>query len=106
MTEEEQKAPEGEEKPEEAKEEEAGKETPAEPIKDKVEEAKETLEEIKKVRDETKELVERAETLKANEILGGESEAGEERPKALTEEEQKDEELYKAVEATGLRFRD
>lgn len=71
--------------------------------KSAIENANETLEKLENVRDETKAYVERAERLKAENMLSGKADAGqipEEKPK----EEQIRERVNKQLEATGLQI--
>ena len=77
-----------------------GGETPAAPIS-KLEEARQLVKALERVNNESRKWIERAEKLRANDILGGESEAGM-APKVKTKEQEAEEEVKKMFEGTGL----
>ena len=91
MVEDKPKTPEGEKKPE----------GEPEAAKSLVSEANKAAERIEKANEETRKLVERAEAAKTQEILGGQSEAGN-HPPAKTEEEKVAEEANAMLEGSGL----
>ena len=82
-----------------AEAEPSAEETPANISK--IEEARKVLADIRKANKESREWIERAERLKANEILGGESEAGIRTPTKSKEEIEIDE-AKEMLKNTGL----
>jgi len=98
-----------EEPAEEAPKEETPKEPEAEdsgetPADNPLQEAKEVLSRMEKANKENKEILERMEKLKAEEIMGGKSRAGQTTaPKKDPEVEQK-ERINKILENTGMRI--
>jgi len=92
--------PEEEDNPaEDAGNNEAGEDSSA-PVS-KVEEAKQLLAKIEKANSETKQWVERAERLRAEEVVSGRSEAGME-PKKKSKDDEISEAANKILEGSGM----
>lgn len=77
------------------------KEKPKEEKKSMIEQVKEQVTEFKKVKDELKEQLDRQEKLKADEIMAGKADAGQEKPKEKTEEEKITDEVNEFLKGTG-----
>jgi len=91
---------EGNEQPEEEKEDEENKEEPEEE-KTPIEDAKDILTNFQKVTEEYRQLVERAEKVKAENMLAGKSEAGAIAPK-LSKSEIERKTINEILKGTGL----